>query len=54
MLPDSRQIAFVLFMGAMCTEYKRNVFPVNTTVRMWEMEQFWHARIHFGCPLHDF
>lgn len=30
-LPHSRQIAFVLRMGAMCTEQKRNVFPMNTT-----------------------
>lgn len=31
MLPDSRQITFVFFVGAMCVKYKRNVFPMKTT-----------------------
>lgn len=53
-LADPSQIDFVLFMRAVCTEYKRNVFSYEyDKVSMWEIEWFWHAGNHVGCSLHD-
>lgn len=46
--------------NSFCSLYGSNVYGMQKKCvsyehnSMWEMEQFWRARIHVGCPLHDF
>lgn len=53
MLPDSRQITYVFFMGAIMKYKKKCASHEDNRDSVWEMEEFWCARIHVRCSLHE-